>query len=122
MSSAETSPARSGGGADKTVRTSERASAAARALMVSIAGYRRFISPLIPPRCRFAPSCSEYALEALRVHGAIRGLWLTVRRLARCQPFHPGGYDPVPAVFTFWGKAPSQSPARSARPQGVTRC
>jgi uncharacterized protein len=122
MSSAETSPARSGGGADKTVRTSERASAAARALMVAIAGYRRFISPLIPPRCRFAPSCSEYALEALRVHGAIRGLWLTVRRLALCQPFHPGGYDPVPAVFTFWGKAPSQSPARSASPQGVTRC
>src|SRR3954447_362667 len=55
MSSAETSPARSGGGADKTVRTSERASAAARALMVAIAGYRRFISPLIPPRCRFPP-------------------------------------------------------------------
>ena len=105
-----------------SVGTSERASAAARALMVAIAGYRRFISPLIPPRCRFAPSCSEYALEALRVHGAIRGLWLTVRRLARCQPFHPGGYDPVPAVFTFWGKAPSQSPARSASPQGVTRC
>src|SRR3954454_19241483 len=122
MSSAENRPARSGGGADKTVRKSDRASAAARALMVAIAGYRRFISPLIPPRCRFAPSCSEYALEALRVHGAIRGLWLTVRRLALCQPFHPGGYDPVPAVFTFWGKAPSQSPARSASPQGVTRC
>ena len=112
MSSAETS----------TARTSEQASAVARALMVPIAGYRRFVSPLIPPRCRFAPSCSEYALEALRAHGAIRGLWLTVRRLARCQPFHPGGYDPVPAVFTFWGKAPSQSPARPARPQGVTRC
>ena len=77
---------------------------AARVLIVPVLGYRRFISPLIPPRCRFAPSCSEYALEALRQHGAARGLWLTVRRLARCHPFHPGGYDPVPT-----------------RPQGVVR-
>lgn len=107
-----------------TARTSERASVAARVLMVPIAGYRRFISPFIAPRCRFAPSCSEYALEALRVHGAVRGLWLTVRRLARCHPFHPGGYDPVPAAFTPRGKAhgvSSQSPARSAKTQGVTR-
>jgi putative membrane protein insertion efficiency factor len=108
--------------------TNERASVPARALMVPIAGYRRFISPLIAPRCRFAPSCSEYALEALRVHGAIRGLWLTVRRLARCHPFHPGGYDPVPEAFTTRGKAHGeprgasrQSPARSARTQGVNR-
>jgi len=105
-----------------TAQASERASVGARVLMVPIAGYRRFISPFIAPRCRFAPSCSEYALEALRVHGPARGLWLTVRRLARCQPFHPGGYDPVPEVFTFWGQAPRQSRARSARPQGVTRC
>jgi len=53
---------------------------AARVLMVPIIGYRRFISPLIPPRCRFYPSCSQYALDALRVHGAARGLWLTVGR------------------------------------------
>src|SRR3954454_20130941 len=104
MSSAENRPARSGGGADKTVRKSDRASAAARALMVAIAGYRRFISPLIPPRCRFAAPCSEDALEAPRGRGAVRRVLRTVRRLARCQPFHPGGYDPVPAVFTFWGK------------------
>jgi len=77
---------------------------AARILIVPVLGYRRFISPLIPQTCRFAPSCSEYALEALRQHGAARGLWLTVRRLARCHPFHPGGYDPVPT-----------------RPQGVVR-
>jgi len=77
---------------------------AARVLMVPVVGYRRFLSPLLAPRCRFAPSCSEYALEALRRHGAARGLWLAARRLARCQPFHPGGYDPVPA-----------------RPQGVVR-
>jgi uncharacterized protein len=70
--------------------------AVTRALMAAVAGYRRFISPLLPPRCRFEPSCSAYALEALRVHGAVRGLWLAVARIARCQPFNPGGYDPVP--------------------------
>jgi len=69
----------------------------ARLLMLPIAGYRRFISPLTGPRCRFAPSCSEYALTALAEHGAVRGLWLAVARIARCHPFHPGGYDPVPA-------------------------
>jgi putative membrane protein insertion efficiency factor len=78
---------------------------AARPLIVAVTGYRRFISPLLPPVCRFAPSCSEYALEALRTHGAVRGLWLAAWRLARCHPFNPGGYDPVPP-----------------RPQGVLRC
>ena len=68
----------------------------ARLLMFPIAGYRRFVSPLLAPRCRFAPSCSEYALTALAEHGALRGLWLAVTRIARCHPFHPGGYDPVP--------------------------
>jgi putative membrane protein insertion efficiency factor len=70
--------------------------AIARTLMAAVTGYRRFISPLLPPRCRFEPSCSAYALEALRVHGAARGLWLAVARIARCHPFNPGGYDPVP--------------------------
>jgi uncharacterized protein len=68
----------------------------ARLLMLPIAGYRRFVSPLLGVRCRFAPSCSEYALGALAEHGAVRGLWLAVARLARCHPFNPGGYDPVP--------------------------
>ena len=68
----------------------------ARLLMLPIAGYRRFISPLFAPRCRFAPSCSEYALGALMEYGAARGLWLAVKRIARCHPFNPGGYDPVP--------------------------
>lgn len=68
----------------------------ARLLMLPIAGYRRFISPLLGQRCRFAPSCSEYALGAVAEHGAVRGLWLAVARLARCHPFNPGGYDPVP--------------------------
>lgn len=68
----------------------------ARVLMALVAGYRRFISPLLGPRCRFYPSCSAYALEALRVHGALRGSALTIWRLLRCQPFHPGGVEPVP--------------------------
>ena len=69
---------------------------ATRVLMAAVTGYRRFISPLLPPRCRFEPSCSAYALEALQVHGAARGLWLAMARIARCHPFNPGGYDPVP--------------------------
>ncbi|QVQ50505.1 membrane protein insertion efficiency factor YidD [Spiractinospora alimapuensis] len=69
---------------------------AARVLIVPVRGYQRFISPVLPPTCRFYPSCSAYAVQALRAHGALRGLWLTVRRLARCHPFHKGGLDPVP--------------------------
>jgi len=57
--------------------------------------YQRFLSPLLPPRCRFHPSCSQYAIEAIICHGAHKGMWLTVRRILRCHPFHPGGYDPV---------------------------
>ncbi|MFD2356915.1 membrane protein insertion efficiency factor YidD [Nonomuraea ferruginea] len=65
-------------------------------LIVPIRFYRAFISPLLGPRCRFYPSCSAYGLEAMSVHGALRGTWLTVRRIGRCHPFHPGGIDPVP--------------------------
>jgi uncharacterized protein len=57
--------------------------------------YQYFISPLLPPSCRFYPTCSHYALEALAQHGLWRGLYLTLRRLGRCHPFHPGGFDPV---------------------------
>ena len=67
-------------------------------LLALVGAYRRGISPLLGQRCRFAPSCSAYAQEALVVHGAGRGSWLTLRRLARCHPFHPGGHDPVPPV------------------------
>lgn len=63
-----------------------------------IRGYQRFISPLTGARCRFYPSCSEYALEAINRHGVLRGGYLTVRRLLKCHPFHDGGFDPVPDV------------------------
>jgi putative membrane protein insertion efficiency factor len=68
----------------------------ARLLLVLVEGYRRWISPALAPHCRFAPSCSAYAVQALRAHGALRGGGLTLWRLARCHPFHPGGHDPVP--------------------------
>ncbi|WP_090937832.1 membrane protein insertion efficiency factor YidD [Nonomuraea jiangxiensis] len=68
----------------------------AQALIIPIRFYRAFISPMLGPRCRFYPSCSAYGLEAIAVHGALRGTWLTVRRIGRCHPFHPGGIDPVP--------------------------
>ena len=61
-----------------------------------IRAYQRLISPLLPPSCRFYPSCSQYALEAVTRHGALKGGWLAARRLARCHPFHSGGFDPVP--------------------------
>jgi len=69
---------------------------AARALLMLISAYRRALSPLLPRACRFTPSCSVYAAEAIRRYGASRGLVLTMKRLSRCHPFHAGGYDPVP--------------------------
>jgi uncharacterized protein len=61
-----------------------------------VRGYQLVISPALPPSCRFTPSCSQYALEAIMRHGAVKGTWLAARRLVRCHPFHPGGFDPVP--------------------------
>jgi putative membrane protein insertion efficiency factor len=69
----------------------------ARALVAVVQAYRRLLSPLLGPRCRFAPSCSAYAVEAIGRFGALRGGWLALRRIGRCHPFHPGGHDPVPA-------------------------
>ena len=65
-------------------------------LIFFVRGYQVVISPLLPSTCRFYPSCSAYAVEALERHGVLRGSRLTIRRLARCHPFNPGGYDPVP--------------------------
>ncbi len=58
--------------------------------------YKRWISPMLPPACRFEPTCSVYAIEAVELHGALRGSWLALRRLLRCHPFRRGGFDPVP--------------------------
>jgi len=67
-----------------------------RALIAIIRLYRALISPLFPPSCRFQPTCSQYAIEAVERFGIIQGSWLAVKRILRCHPFHPGGYDPVP--------------------------
>jgi len=64
-------------------------------LRLPILFYRRFISPFLPSSCRFYPSCSEYALEAIEKHGALKGFFLSLKRIIKCNPFHPGGYDPV---------------------------
>jgi putative membrane protein insertion efficiency factor len=81
-------------------RESGELSVAGWLLVGLLTGYRRFISPLLGPRCRFYPSCSAYALEAVQLHGAARGSWLALRRLSRCHPFHAGGLDPVPGSGT----------------------
>ncbi|HVQ75541.1 MAG TPA: membrane protein insertion efficiency factor YidD [Candidatus Binatia bacterium] len=70
----------------------------ARAADVVILGYQMLVRPLFPAACRFVPSCSEYGRLAVRSSGVTRGLWLTARRVLRCHPFHPGGYDPPPAA------------------------
>lgn len=69
-------------------------------LLLLVRGYRRAISPLLGQRCRFYPSCSAYGEAALSEFGAVRGGWLIIRRLARCHPFNPGGYDPLPGTPT----------------------
>jgi putative membrane protein insertion efficiency factor len=71
-------------------------STATRILIKLIKGYRRYLSPLFPPSCIYEPTCSEYALEAIKKYGARRGGWLASKRILRCNPFCHGGYDPVP--------------------------
>lgn len=66
------------------------------AAILVIRAYQLFLSPLLPASCRYYPSCSAYAIEAIEKHGVVRGVALAARRISRCHPFHPGGYDPVP--------------------------
>jgi uncharacterized protein len=92
----------------------------ARVCLMLIGGYRRFVSPLLGPHCRFYPSCSAYAMAAVRTHGAGRGLLLAVRRIGRCHPWNPGGVDPVPPARATGAKKPVETSSVGAA--GVTRC
>lgn len=67
-----------------------------RALILIIRGYKRFVSPFLPPACRYLPTCSVYAIEAIELHGTAKGLWLGTKRICRCHPWGGSGYDPVP--------------------------
>ncbi len=91
-----------------------------RVLMTLITVYRTAVSPLRPPSCRYLPTCSEYALEAISTHGSVRGGWLAVRRLLRCHPFHRGGHDPVPPLVGRRDPAHRQ-PASAGRPATASR-
>ncbi len=78
-----------------------------RLLIAPIRFYQRYLSPLKgPPSCRFYPTCSSYAIEAITVHGVLKGSYLAVRRVLKCHPLHPGGFDPVPPRETAGGRAP----------------
>jgi putative membrane protein insertion efficiency factor len=91
-----------------------------RALLALVWCYQRLVSPALVwamgPRCRFFPSCSCYAADALRMHGALHGSWLAARRVLRCHPFHPGGFDPVPPARSASQAALGAVPEESARP------
>jgi putative membrane protein insertion efficiency factor len=91
---------------------SERPPLAARAILSVLRFYRSAVSPLRPAACRYQPSCSAYAVEAIEAHGALRGSWLAVRRLLRCHPFHAGGHDPVPPRV---GRQTTASPTQAIR-------
>src|SRR3712207_5983134 len=92
----------------------------ARALLSVIRFYSRAISPALPPRCRFYPTCSAYAAEAISRHGAARGSWLALRRLVKCAPWHPGGVDLVPDVDGGTG-TPGRSSSTAASPPPTHR-
>jgi hypothetical protein len=85
-----------------------------KVVQLPIRFYRKWISPLKPPSCRFYPTCSAYALEALETHGVVKGTYLAVKRICKCHPFHPGGFDPVPPAK----RAVKRTPARGEKDAG----
>ena len=91
-----------------------------RALLAGIRFYSRAISPALPPRCRFYPTCSAYAAEAVESHGASRGTWLALRRLVKCAPGHPGGVDLVPGTDARPGTADAGHSSSTAAPAPAT--
>ena len=90
-------------------------SSPSRGLLLLIRGYQHAISPLLPPACRYAPTCSQYALEAIAGHGALRGAWLGLKRLSRCHPGRAGGYDPVPGLDATGPELPAGGPGDELR-------
>lgn len=91
-----------------------------KVLMWLVQGYKRFISPLLPPSCRYYPTCSAYMLDALAKHGAFKGLIMGLARILRCNPFVPGGYDPVPDHFTLRRNKAAQEAYLNEMNQGRT--
>lgn len=100
---------------ERAERAPGRPGPLARVLLLPVRAYRVAISPLLPPSCRFYPSCSAYAVEALTVHGALRGTGLAAMRLLRCGPWHPGGLDPVPPAGARRRRANPAEPARASQ-------
>ncbi|MCC6503510.1 MAG: membrane protein insertion efficiency factor YidD [Deltaproteobacteria bacterium] len=76
-----------------------------RSFILLISFYKTIISPVLPPSCRFYPSCSDYARSSIEAHGVLRGSYLSLRRLLKCHPYHDGGFDPVPDSFHWHGKS-----------------
>jgi putative membrane protein insertion efficiency factor len=116
----------SAAGAGESAPPPARRSPATRILIGPIRFYQRHISPALPPTCRYYPTCSAYAVEAIGEHGAAKGFYLAVRRLLRCHPWHKGGYDPVPLVVRLRHTrrerktAVQSSPSSSSSPVGIT--
>lgn len=94
-----------------------------RVVVAMINGWRLIVSPWYGQRCRYYPSCSSYAVDAVQVHGVVRGGWLALRRLGRCHPWTPGGVDlvPAPEVYRWWGRAPGTDGEADQRPTPALR-